>query len=101
MSLPSLSALFSAVLWRSRSTLHTGCDDGGGRASPPGRGLALLGDPVFDVTPSETKVPPNSEAGWASPAVAPPVDGGDGHSQVGGEFWDGEERFERFHILIL
>jgi hypothetical protein len=63
--------------------------------------VALVGDPVLDVTPSEPEVSTDPEPGWAFTAVAPPVDGGDGHSQVGGEFLDGEERLERFHLLIL
>lgn len=63
--------------------------------------VALVDDPVFDVTPPEPKVPTDPEPGRPFTAVTPPVDGGDGHSKVGGEFLDGEERLERFHVLIF
>ena len=46
-------------------------------------------------------MPTDAEPGWAFPAVAPPVDGGDGYSEVVGEFLDGEERLERIHLVIL
>jgi len=51
--------------------------------------VALVGDPILDVAPSEPEVPTDAEPGWALTAVAPRVDGGDGHSEVGGEFFDG------------
>ena len=63
--------------------------------------IDALRDPVGDVAGAESEVSTDPESGWAFTAVAPPVDGGDGHSQVGGEFLDGEERLERFHLLIL
>ena len=63
--------------------------------------MALVGDPFLDVAPSEPKVPTDPEPGWAFTAVAPRVDGGDGHAEVGGEFFDGEQRLKRFHVLIL
>ena len=72
------------------------------RSSPGGLGrLALLGDPLLDVAPPEADVSTDAESGWTFVSVSPCVDGGDGHSQVVGEFLDREKPIELFHGLSM
>ena len=72
------------------------------RSSPGGRGrLALLRDPLLDVAPPEADMSSDAKPGWAFVSVSPCVDGGDGHSQVIGEFLDREKPIEVFHGLSM
>jgi len=50
----------------------------------------LLGDPFLDVAPAVAQVSTDAESGWTVSAVAPRVDGGDGYSEIVGEFLDGK-----------
>ena len=46
-------------------------------------------------------MPADAKSGWTFVSVSPCVDGGDGHSQVIGEFLDCQEPIEMFHGLSM
>lgn len=61
----------------------------------------MVVEPLLDVTPPEANVSADAESGWTLVSVSPCVDGGDRHSQVVGEFLDGEKAIEVFHGLSM
>jgi len=54
-------------------------------------------DPLFDVAPPEAEVFTDPKPQWPFASVAPCIDGGHRHTEIVGEFLDGEEPFVVFH----